>query len=134
MPEDKPALEDRLPDFTGTWVAERFFYPIGLFAMYIQKREPLGEGKESISGIITDRYGFADFKGTLSNEEIEFVKTYWPEAIERGAANNWVEYAGRNAGFFYAGTYIVVQGVSGGITREETRKFIMEKYHDPRLN
>ncbi len=129
----------RSPDYEGSWLDKN---PVitylgggyGKFFMFIDEKEKSNDGRIGISGTIEDQFGTSTFQGELTDKTIKFVKEYFPEAIERGAASDKIEYEGTKIGDRFEGRYIVRNGISQGKRDDWSNTFYMEKFIDPSLN
>lgn len=75
-------------EFVGYWV--QGWYPLdiltfqtktekfGVFRMFIDSREDLGNSAQEISGRIKDKLGKSTFHGIITPQKIKFVKIYTP--------------------------------------------------------
>ena len=79
-----------------------------------------------VKGHITDKFGYAEFTGSMDPGSITFTKLYSEEARRNPrSAQGEIVYTGRKAGNKYVGTYRVLQNERGAILDEGT--FEMQK-------
>jgi len=99
------------PDYTGAWGVSHFHQlPTWqkaitsgpYFHLFIDKRDG-----QRFTGRIEDVFGNSNVEGTITDNSIQFTKTYDKDAIEKGGSNQPLTYSGirRTAGQreFFAG-------------------------------
>ena len=107
MPADQKPKQ-RKPDYIGSWGVTplqeltRHPYPHGrlpdskahtFFHLFIDKTFP-EEGERLFEGRSLDTYGWANCKGTVSKDYIDFTKRYSRKAIAQGANPGELRYKG----------------------------------------
>ncbi len=85
----KGRVTDKTPDYIGSWDLD--FEERGLFEVFVRQRSE-ENGVASISGIIEDCNGSADFQGRMEKNSIVFFKRYTKAAL--CAAKGEIHYTG----------------------------------------
>jgi hypothetical protein len=124
---------NRVPDFFGNWLVDNpqvgalsliALGGEGDFRMYIERRQAMKD-REKIAGTIEDQFGLATFEGELSEQKINFMKTYSHEAIARGGAPNGVQYNGRKYPDSFRGKFTVINALVNGARKDWKGVFYM---------
>lgn len=92
-------LPDKKPKYIGTWDPK--CPPRGLFEVYPRYNKKKGE----LIGKIEDTIGTADFAGRITDNEVDFVKTYYMGATAVGGAKAPIEFKGSGKNGVFKGVY-----------------------------
>lgn len=97
-------IPDNKPKYIGTWDTK--CPPRGLFEIYPRYNKKKGD----LIGTIEDTIGTADFAGRITDDEVDFVKTYYAGAISVGGAEAPIRFTGSGGNGFFRGACGIVNG------------------------
>lgn len=107
-------IADKTPDYVGTWDLR---FPLrGYFEVYVNGQAKGGP----LSGIIEDCLGTADFEGEISENWVQFLKTYQKDNSTANAIKMPILYKGLRKNGKYEGQF-TCQGL------DEDRGFILNE-------
>jgi hypothetical protein len=113
-----PAAEDEYTDYIGTWSVENRMR--GLFEMCVY-----GQKNGVAHGVINDTKGEARFRGKITEDEIEIVKTYLEGGCTEDAIMEPITFKGqKDKNGLYIGTFNTELGHEGRFVMNEGTKVL----------